>query len=99
MPFRFTTPDGPMEITVRISAGQGKVETSKPFAAAATFIQHGPRALERIQITPNVKTHGEAMKTLLTGFVVDLEAHDKESQDYRILAALCKAHGVEQLDN
>jgi hypothetical protein len=39
------------------------------------------------------------MRTLVTGFVVNLEAHDKSSLDYRVLEALCSAQGVEQLDN
>ena len=99
MPFKFNTPDGQMEITVRSGSVKGKAEARDLFAAAATFIQHGPKALERIQITPNVKSHGEVMKTLLTGFMINPEAHDNQSLDYRILSALCKAKGVEELDN
>ena len=88
-----------MEITVRSGAAKGKAEVRDLYAAAATFIHHGPKALERIQITPNVKSHGEVMKTLLTGFVVTPEKHDALSLEYRILSALCKAKGVEELDN
>ena len=78
---------------------KSKAEVRDLYAAAATFIQHGPKALERIQLTPNVKSHGEVMKTLLTGFVVTPEKHDTLSLEYRILSALCKAKGVEELDN
>ena len=99
MPFKFLTPDGLMEITVRSGSGQGRSEPGDLYAAAAAFIDHGPRALERIQITPNARTHGEVMKALVTGFVVDLDAHDKQSLDYRVLDALCQAQGVEVLDN
>lgn len=99
MPFKFATPDGQMEITVRSGSRQGKNETRDIYAAAAAFIDHGPRALERIQITPNAKTHAEVMKALVTGFVVNLEAHDKQSLDYRVLQALCQAQGVVELDN
>ena len=99
MPFKFETPDGPMEITVRSGSLQGAVEVQDLYAAAAAFIDHGPRALERIQITPNAKTHGAVMKALVTGFVVDLEAHDSQSLERRVLEALCNAQGVEVLDN
>jgi hypothetical protein len=99
MPFKFETPDGLMEVTVRSGSLSSKIEVRNLYAAAAAFIGHGPRALERIQITPNAKTHGEIMKTLVTGFTVDLEAHDKDSLDYRVLAALCSAQGVVDLEN
>jgi hypothetical protein len=99
MPFKFNTPDGQMEVTVRSGALKSKIETRHLYAAAAIFIQHGPKALERIQLTPNVKTHGEVMKTLLTGFAVNPDKHDQHSIEHRILSALCKAKGVQELDN
>jgi hypothetical protein len=99
MPFKFNTPDGKMDITVRRATVNTKGDISELYAAAATFIEHGPRALERIQITPNVKTHREVMQTLVTGFVVNLNKHDKDSIDFRVLEALCKAPGVEELNN
>ena len=99
MPFKFNTPDGLMEVTVRSGSRQGKIEFRDQYAAAAAFITPGLRALERIQIMPGAKTHGEVMKALVTGFVVDLDAHDKESVGYRVLEALCSAQGVEVLDN
>ncbi len=99
MPFKFNTPDGQMEITVRSGSRPHKGETHDLYAAAAAFIGHGPRALERIQVTPNAKTHAEVMKALVTGFVVNLDAYDKLSLDYRVLEALCHAQGVVELDN
>ena len=99
MPFKFNTPDGPMEVTVRSGSVQGKKDSRELYAAAAAFITPGLRALERIQIMPAAKTHGEIMKILVTGFVVNLDAYDKSSLDYRVLEALCNAQGVEELDN
>jgi hypothetical protein len=99
MPFKFDTPDGPMEITVRSRSAAGEIEDSTRYSAAAAFISHGPRALERIQITPDAKTHGEVMRALVTGFDVDLESHEKDGPDYRMLAALINAQGVVFLDN
>ena len=96
MPFKFITPDGLMEVTVRNGTLKGKTSTEH---SAAAFIDHGPKALERIQITPNAKTHSEVMKTLLTGFKINLKAHAKESLDYRVLEALSTAQGVIDLDN
>ncbi len=99
MPFKFQTPDGLMEVTVRNGNQQTKAEVRHLFSAAAAFIGHGPRALERIQLTPNAKTHGDVMKTLVTGFKVNPDAHDKDSLNYRVLNALCTAQGVIDLDN
>lgn len=99
MPFKFETPDGLMEVTVRSGSQQSRIETRDLYAAAAAFIGHGPRALERIQITPNAKTHTEVMKTLVTGFKVNPGAHDKESLNFRVLTALCTAQGVVDLDD
>lgn len=99
MPFKFETPDGLMEVTVRSGSVKSKIEVQNLYAAAAAFIGHGPRALERIQITPNAKSHTEVMKTLVTGFKVNPDSHDKESLNYRVLTALCTAQGVIDLDN
>ncbi len=99
MPFKFNTPDGPMEVTVRSGSVQVKKEIREQYTAAASFITPGIRALDRIQVMPGAKTHGEVMKSLVTGFVVNLDAHDKGSLDYRVLEALCRAEGVEELDN
>ena len=99
MPFKFQTPDGLMEVTVRSGSAKGRTEAQDLYAAAAAFIGHGPRALERIQITPNAKSHTEVMKTLVTGFKVTPGSHAKDSLDYRVLTALCTAQGVVDLDD
>jgi hypothetical protein len=99
MPFKFETPDGLMEVTVRSGNQQSKPDAQHLFAGSAAFIGHGPRALERIQLTPSVKSHSEAMKSLVTGFKVNPNAHDKESLNYRVLTALCTAQGVVDLDS
>lgn len=99
MPFKFQTPDGLMEVTVRSGNQQTKAELRHLFAASAAFIGHGPRALERIQLTPNAKTHGDVMKTLVTGFKVNPAAHAKDTVNYRVLTALCEAQGVIDLDS
>ena len=99
MPFKFNTPDGLMEVTVRSGTVQGKKDSRELYSAAAAFIAPGVKALERIQIMPSANTHSEVMKTLVTGFVVNLNAYDKGSLDYRVLEALCNAQGVEELDN
>ena len=98
MPFKFETPDGLMEVTVRSGNEQSREEVRHLFAASAAFIGHGPRALERIQLTPSAKSHGEVMKTLVTGFKVNPAAHDKDSLNFRVLSALCTAQGVVDLD-
>jgi hypothetical protein len=98
MPFKFQTPDGLMEVTVRSDNRQTRPGTQHQFAAAAAFIGHGPRALERIQLTPNAKTHGDVMKTLVTGFKVNPDAHEKDTLNFRVLTALCTAQGVIDLD-
>jgi hypothetical protein len=99
MPFKFQTPDGLMEVTVRSGRDQGKREASHLFAASAAFIEHGPRALERIQLTPSARSHSEVMKTLVTGFKVNPDAHDKDSLNYRVLSALCTAQGVVDIED
>jgi hypothetical protein len=99
MPFKFESPDGLMEVTVRSGVIKNKVEMPNLYAAAAVFISHGARALERIQITPSAASHTAVMKTLLTGFDVDPDAHEKDGLDHRVLTALCNAQGVVLLDN
>lgn len=99
MPFKFKTPDGPMEVTVRSGTPQGQVATQHVYAAAATFIGHGPRALERIRLTPNASSHSAVLKTLKTGFKVNPQAHDAGSLSFRVLTALCQAEGVTHPDD
>ena len=87
-----------MEVTVRSGSANGRTEAQNQYAAAAAFIGHGPRALERIQITPNANSHTEVMKTLVTGFKVTPGSHAKDSLNHRVLTALCTAQGVVDLD-
>ena len=99
MPFKFNTPDGPMEITVRSDAPTGQTATPSRYAAAAAFIGHGPWALERIQVTDRVASHREVMTTLKVGFKVKLGAHAAGSLGHRVLTALSTAEGVVNLDD
>lgn len=94
LPFKFQTPDGMMEVTVRGGTRPGSIEPQTVFAAAASFIQHGPRALERIQLTPNMPTYGQALKALTTGFKVTPSSHEPDSLKFRVLTALTRADGV-----
>lgn len=98
MPFKFETPDGLMEVTVRSGNEQSRPEVRHLFAASAAFIGAGPRALERIQLTPNAKSHSEVMKTLLTGFKCTPSTHEKDTVSHRVLTALTTAPGVVDLD-
>lgn len=97
MPFRFESPEGPMEITVRRGPNTADGEPSRHFAGAITFLQAGPRALERIQLSARADTYGGAMHALTEGFKVTANAHEKESVEYRVLNALCHAQGVVEL--
>lgn len=99
MPFKFNTPDGPMEITVRSDAPKGQLVAQHHYAAAASFIGHGPRALDRIQVTDTVASHREVLKTLKVGFKVKLGSHEKGSLGHRVLTALSTAEGVVNLDD
>jgi hypothetical protein len=99
MPFKFQTPDGLMEVTVRSDNRETAPGTQHHFTAAATFIGAGPRALERIQLTPNAKSHSEVMKTLLTGFKVTPSSHESDTINHRVLTALITAPGVIDLDS
>lgn len=86
-----------MEITVRLglpSAG----ERFQPYEAAVTFLQPGPRALERIPLSARAETYGGALQMLTRGFRVPLGAHKQDSVEFRVLTALCQAHGVIDLN-
>lgn len=97
MPFRFDSPEGRMEITVRpmpvVSDGEG----ARRFGAAVTFLQPGPRALVRIPLAVRSETHRGAMLALTEGFKVVADAHDEDSVEHRVLTALCHATGVVEL--
>ncbi|MBI2814063.1 MAG: hypothetical protein HYX71_07245 [Opitutae bacterium] len=98
MPFRFDSPEGRMEITVRRSPTHTGGEGQQHFVAAVTFLQPGPLALERIQLSAKSETYGGAMHILTEGFKVTPASHDKDSVEFRVLTALCHAQGVVDLN-
>jgi hypothetical protein len=98
VPFKFTTPDGPMEIAVRCGPVPTAGDRSLQFAATASFIGHGPRALERIALSARADTYHGVAQTLKAGFKVSPQAHDKASVEYRVLTALCTAADVMEAD-
>ena len=97
LPLKFSTPDGEMEVTVRQGLRGSGANDQALYCGAASFITHGPRALERIPLTPNMKSHGEVMHALLTGFKV--KNHDESSLDYRVMKSLCATTGVEEIES
>ena len=99
MPYKFDSPEGRMEITVRGGSSPGAGETGQQFAAAATFLQSGPLALKRIPLQARSDTYGGVMQTLIEGFKVTPSNHDKDSVEFRVLTALTTATGVVNLDN
>jgi len=98
MPFKFDSPEGRMEITVR--PGQTTVDgrPSQTFNAAVTFLQSGARALDRIPLASRAPTYRGAMEILTNGFKVTPGAHEPDSVEFRVLTALCCAPGVVDLD-
>ncbi len=98
MPFRFDSPDGRMEVTVRQAPGPGANGRPAPFGAALVYLQAGPRALERIALSVKADTYSGALRQLKEGFRVNPDAHGAESTGHRALAALCQASGVVDLD-
>jgi hypothetical protein len=98
MPFKFDSPEGRMEITVRPGPANGEGESGSQFGAAATFIQHGPRALERVKLSAKASSHQGVMLALTTGFKVNPHAHHEGSIERRVLVALCSAAGVVEID-
>lgn len=99
MPFKFDSPEGRMEITVRRGTSPAVAgERNQPFGAAVTFLQPGPRALERIPLAARSDTYSGAMHTLTEGFKITPGAHDKDSVEFRVLTALCQATGVVELN-
>jgi hypothetical protein len=99
MPFKFDSPEGRMEITVRRGTAPTGSERQQAFGAAVTFLQPGPRALERIPLAARSDTYGGAMLALTEGFKVNPSAHAEESVEFRVLTALCHAKGVVDLDS
>jgi len=98
MPYRFDSPEGRMEITVRRSSSPTEDNSLLPFGAAATFIQAGPLALKRIPLAARAATYGEVMQSLTAGFKLSLGSHDRNSVEFRVLTALTTATGVVIVD-
>ncbi len=98
MPFKFDSPEGRMEITVRGTPAHGESEPKQQFGAAVTFLQPGPQALKRVPLSAKAASYSGVMQLLTSGFKVTPSAHDKESAEFRVLTALCSATGVVDLD-
>ena len=99
MPYRFDSPEGRMEITVRGGPSPVAGETGQQFAAAATFLQSGPLALKRIPLQARSDSYRGVMRTLVEGFKVTPASHDKDSIEFRVLTALINGTGVVDLDS
>lgn len=99
MPYKFDSPEGRMEITVRRATSPGVADDRQDFIAAATFLQPGPLALKRIPLSAHATTYRGVMQTLIEGFKVSLSVHDQNSVEFRVLTALTVATGVVILDD
>ena len=97
MPFKFDSSEGRMEVTVRRGPAPAAGEREQSFVAGVTFLQSGPRALERIPLSVKSGTHRGAMQILIEGFKVTPGAHAEHSAEFRVLTALCHATGVVDL--
>lgn len=97
MPFKFDSPEGRMEITVRpIAHTDG--DSGPQFGAAATFLQPGARALERIKLSAKAPSHAGVMRALTTGFKINPGSYDDGSVEHRVLHALSTASGVTEVN-
>lgn len=94
VPFKFNTPEGLMEVTVRCSQTGGGAERQLPFGATASFIGHGPRALERIPLSARAETYFGVLTALKEGFKVSPQNYDKDTPEHRALTALCRCADV-----
>lgn len=99
MPYKFDSPEGRMEITVRGGSFPAAGETGMQFAAAATFLQSGPLALKRIPLAARADSYSGVMQVLTKGFKVNPASHEKDSVEFRVLTALIHAVGVVDMDN
>lgn len=100
MPYRFDSPDGRMEVTVRGKSSMGaNGETGPQFGAAVTFLQPGPLALKRIPLSAQASSHSGVMRVLVEGFKVTPSSHEADSVEFRVLTALTTAQGVIDLSS
>jgi hypothetical protein len=95
LPLKFSSPEGEMEITVRLIAPENP-GGKDAYCGAACFITHGPQALQRVRLTANFPSHAEVRHALLTGFKV--RSYDEGTADYRVTKALCSSTGVEEVE-
>lgn len=98
LPFKFDTPEGRMEVTVRRGPTPESGEREQPFVAGLSFLQNGPRALERIPLSAKSATYSGAIQMLMEGFKVNLAAHEEHTVEFRVLTALCHTKGVVDLE-
>lgn len=99
LPFKFDSPEGRMEVTVRRAIAVDSGGKAQPFVAGLSFMQPGPRALERILLSAKSDSYSGAMRVLTEGFKVNLASHDEQSVEFRVLSALCNTKGVIDLDS
>ena len=99
MPYKFDSPEGRMEITVRSGPSPIKGDKGLQFSAAASFLQAGPLALKRIPLAAHADTYRGVMQTLIGGFTVTPASHDEHSVEFRVLTALINGTGVVDVDN
>ena len=99
MPYKFDSPEGRMEITVRGTPSAVAGETGQQFSAAATFLQSGPLALKRIPLQARSDTYHGVMQALVQGFKVTPASHAEHSVEFRVLTALTTAAGVVDLND
>jgi hypothetical protein len=98
LPFKFDTPEGRMEVTVRRGGNPEAGNREAPFVAGLSFLQPGPRALERISLGAKSSSYGGVLRVLTEGFKVNLGAHEANTVEFRVLTALCQTKGVVDLD-
>lgn len=99
LPFKFDTPEGRMEVTVRRGGSAEGSGREPAFVAGLSFIEAGPRALERILLSAKSDTYSGAIRLLtIDGFKVNPSAHGDHTVEYRVLTALCQTKGVIDLD-
>jgi hypothetical protein len=98
LPFKFDSPEGRMEVTVRRGSVPETGGRQPPFVAGLSFLQPGPRALERIPLAAKADSYSGALRILTEGFKVNLNSHAEQSVEFRVLSALCQTKGVVDLD-
>lgn len=98
LPFKFDSPEGRMEVTVRLGLASETTTSKQRYIAGLSFIEAGPRALTRIPLAVKSSTYGEAMRLLTEGFKISPESHEEHSVEFRVLNALVATKGVVDLD-